>query len=94
MSGEQGARPKLAAVKRPESEAVRKVKSGEMSLEEYLEQRTEEALNHIRGKISEDTLETVRFVLREKIRTDPLLVEAVRRTTGVSPRPFGNSGKS
>lgn len=93
MSGDQGARPKLQAVKRPESEAVRRVKAGEMSLEEYIEERTEEALAHVKGKIPDETLDNIRYVLREKIRTDPLLVEAVRRTTGMTPHPFGDSGK-
>lgn len=93
MSGAQGAKPKLQAVKRPECEAVRKVKSGEMSLDEYLESRTEEALLHIKGKIPDETFENIRYILREKIRTDPLLVEAVRRSTGKTPSAPGKVGK-
>lgn len=93
MSGKQGARANLQVVKRPESEAVRKVKSGEMSLDEYIDQRVEEASSHLKGKIPDETLENLKFVMREKVRTDPLLVETIRRTTGKTPSPLTGLGK-
>jgi hypothetical protein len=93
MSGRQGTRAKLQAVATPESESVRKVKRGEMSLDEYLDERAEQGLAHLKGKFADSTIETVRFVLREKLRTDPGLVEAVKRATGMTPQPFPRSGK-
>ncbi|MGC4068846.1 MAG: hypothetical protein QM784_30220 [Polyangiaceae bacterium] len=93
MSGKQAARANLQIVKRPESEVVRKVKAGEMTLDEYIEHRIEEASSHLRGKVPSETLENLKFVMREKIRTDPLLVEAVHRATGITPRPLSPLGK-
>lgn len=93
MSGKQAARANLQVVQRPESESVRKVKAGEMTLDEYIEQRIAEASSHLEGKIPKDTLDNLKFVMREKMRTDPLLVETVRRITGITPRPLTGNGK-
>lgn len=79
--------------KYPKSESVQRLERGEITLDEYLDERTEEALTAYRGKVPESTLDNLRFVLREKIRTDPVLVEAVRRTTGMVPQPLIGSGK-
>jgi hypothetical protein len=94
MSGRQGGPAKLQVVAPTESESARKVKRGEMSLDEYLDERAEEGLAHLKGKVADSTLETVRFVLREKLRTDPGLVEAVKRATGMTPQPFPRPGKN
>lgn len=67
------------------SESLQRLERGEISLEEYLDERTERALDHVRAKVNPEVLEMVRATLREQLRTDPVLVELVRRTTGHVP---------
>lgn len=92
-SGRQGSPTKLQAAGRFESESARKVKSGELPLDSYLDERAEQGLAHLKGKVAESTIEAVRFALREKLRTDPALVEAVRQATGSNPLPSSRPGK-
>jgi hypothetical protein len=80
-------------VKFPKSEAVQRLERGEISLDDYLEERIEEALVHLKDTVAPSTLENLRFVLREKLRTDPVLVESVRRATGLTPKPLTGAGK-
>lgn len=94
QSGRQGSPAKLQAVEQSESESAKKVKRGEMSLDEYLDERAEQGLAHLVGKVADSTLDAIRFALREKLRTDPALVEAVQRATGLTPQPFPRTGKS
>lgn len=92
-SERQGSTAKLQAVGKPESESAMKVKRGEMTLDEYLDERAEQGLAHLKGKVAEATIDAVRFALREKLRTDPELVEAVRQATGMTPQPFPRTGR-
>jgi len=75
----------LRPITRQPSAALQRLQSGEMSLEEYLNERTEGALDHVRGKVDDETLETIRVTLREQLRSDPVLIELVRKVTGHSP---------
>ncbi len=75
----------MHAVEPPQSESLRKLKQGEMSLDEYLDERVEIALAHIKGRVPADKLESIRVVLREKLQYDPVLVDMVHRTTGLQP---------
>ncbi len=84
-------RPAAASIRsatRQASASLQRVQSGELSLEEYLEERTERALDHVRGKVDDDMLETIRVTLRAQLRSDPVLVELVRKATGQSPEPL------
>jgi hypothetical protein len=58
-----------------------------MSLDDYLDERAEAALEHIKGRIPTERLELVRESLREHIRTDPVVIEMIRRLTGQTPAP-------
>ncbi len=89
-SGRQGGSSALRAVERPESALLQKLKRGEMTLDEFLDARAEEALAPVMGKVTGERLEDLRMVLREKIRTDPLLVELVRQATGQIPQPLSD----
>ena len=60
---------------------------GELSLDQYLDGRVGDATSHLVGKLSPDQLDFVRQSLREQMATDPVLVELVHRTTGVTPAP-------
>lgn len=55
---------------------------GEISLDQYLDRRLEQALEHLTGRMSPEQLDFVRDTLREQLRTDPVLVEMIRRATG------------
>jgi hypothetical protein len=81
------AAPIRSATRQP-SVSLQRVQSGEMSLDEYLNERTERALHHVRGKVDDDMLETIRVTLREQLRSDPVLIELVRKATGQSPEPL------
>jgi hypothetical protein len=75
-------RPKAASAapssKRPPSEALMRFRRGEISLSEYLETRVEAAVEHLRGRVSSEQLETVREVLRESLASDPAVLERMR----------------
>jgi len=56
-----------------------------MSLDEYLDEQVDQALAHVKGRVSAEILESIRVVLREKLEYDPVLVEMVQRATGQRP---------
>jgi hypothetical protein len=78
---------RVRAVTRPPSDALQRFQRGELTLDEYLDERTELALNHVRGKISPEALESVRAAVRDQLETDPVLTELVRKATGHVPSP-------
>jgi hypothetical protein len=69
------------------SAALAKLQRGELSLDQYLDGRVDDAVSHLVGKLSPDQLEFVKQSLRDQIATDPVLVELVHRTTGSVPAP-------
>jgi hypothetical protein len=64
------------------SDALERVRSGELSLDQYLDGRVQEAVQHLVGKLSPEQLDFVRGTLREQLSSDPVLVELVQRTVG------------
>jgi hypothetical protein len=67
------------------SDALQALGRGDISLDEYLDTRVAEAVAHLAGQLSPEQLEFVQQTLREQLRTDPVLIELVRRTTGSVP---------
>jgi hypothetical protein len=63
------------------SEDLARLSRGEISLDQYLEARVEQAVAHLTQKLSPGELEYVRDVLREQLGSDPVLTELVRRST-------------
>lgn len=63
------------------SDALGRLKSGDITLDEYLEQRVGDAVSHLTQKLSAEQMEFVKDTLREQLKSDPVLVELVRRTT-------------
>lgn len=86
-SEKQGAAATLPSASRAPSESLLRVERGEMSLDDYLDERAEAALEQLKGRISVERLDLVRGSLREHIRTDPVVVEMIRRLTGQTPAP-------
>lgn len=72
----------LPAQRTARDESLEKLQRGEMSLDEYLDEQVEAALAMVKGRISGERLDLVREVIRESLRTDPVMVELVHRATG------------
>jgi hypothetical protein len=66
------------------SAALSSLQRGELSVDQYLDGRVNDATSHLAGKLSPDQLEFVKQSLREQLATDPVLVELVQRTTGTA----------
>lgn len=67
------------------SAALTSLQRGELSLDQYLDGRVDEATQHLAGTINPEQLEFVKASLREQMSTDPVLIELVQRATGASP---------
>ena len=67
------------------SDALERVHRGELSVDQYLDGRVEEAVQHLVGKLPAEQLDFVRETLREALSTDPMLVELVKRTVSSAP---------
>jgi hypothetical protein len=89
MASDQQGAAQAESIPRSASEALRKLKSGEFSLDDYLDYRADEAVLHLQrtGFLKPDQVEFIREMLREQLTTDPVLVELVRRATGQTPEP-------
>jgi hypothetical protein len=68
---------------------LEQVQRGEIRLDAYLDVRVTDAVGHLEGKLSPEQLEFVKEELREQLRSDPVLIELVRRATGHSPEAQG-----
>lgn len=69
--------------KRPQvSEALRKLRTGEIGLDEYLDLRADAAVAHLTNFLTAMELQTVRETIREELTTDPVLLDLVQRVTG------------
>jgi len=64
------------------NEALQRLHRGEVSLDQYLDEQVERALALAKGRISDDRLAIVRRILNDTIRTDPAVIEVIRRATG------------
>jgi hypothetical protein len=67
------------------SEALQRLEHNQITLDEYLDMRVHGAVEHLEGKLSVEQLEFVKETLREQLRSDPVLIELVRRATGTLP---------
>ncbi len=62
---------------------LEKLANGELSQDEYLDARVEQAVSHLQQGLSVEQLELVRETLREQLESDPLLQRVLQRATGV-----------
>jgi len=58
------------------------VQSGQITRDQYLDLRVDEAVKHLVGQLSPEKLDVIRSTLREQLSTDPLLLTMVRRAVG------------
>jgi hypothetical protein len=66
------------------SRALERLRAGEISLDEYLDDRVAAAAAHLRGRVTDEQLATACEVVREQLLADPVMVELVQRV--VPPR--------
>jgi hypothetical protein len=67
------------------SDPLSRLQSGEISVDQYLDARVEEAVQPLASKLPADAIEHIRSTLRAQLETDPVLVELVKRATSVAP---------
>ncbi len=67
------------------SQALQRLKRGEITLDDYLDDRADAAVAHLRQLITADQLSIVRETIRNELTSDPELVELIRETTGQTP---------
>jgi hypothetical protein len=65
---------------------LEQLRTGGVGLERYLDLKVDEATAHL-GPLSPSQLEMIRSVLRERIASDPTLVDLVHAATGAVPAP-------
>jgi len=70
------------AASRVDSGLLGRVQSGQITREQYLDIRADEAVKHLVGQIPAEKLEIIRLTLREQLDTDPLLMTLARRAVG------------
>ncbi len=64
------------------SPALERVRRGELSAQEYVEQRIDAAMAHVDPKLSPEARARAREVLREHIESDPVLSEQLAKLVG------------
>jgi hypothetical protein len=64
---------------------LEQVQKGEVGLDQYLQTRVDDAVRHLESTLTTEQLSFVKQELLEQLRSDPVLIELVRRTTGQSP---------
>jgi hypothetical protein len=69
--------------KRAPSEALVRLRRGEISLSAYLDACTERTVQPFKGRVSEAQLDFLMQLVREQLSTDPTLTQLVHRTTGM-----------
>jgi hypothetical protein len=67
------------------SPALARLERGEIGLDQYLDESVADAVRHLEKRLPPEQLEFVRDSLRDQLRTDPVLIELVKRATGSAP---------
>lgn len=75
----------LRAVGPQISAALERVRRGELSVDDYIEERIDQAMAHMDPRLSAEQRARAREVLREHIAGDPMLSEQLARLTGKPP---------
>ena len=77
--------PEIARTEGPASGALGAFRSGAVDLDGYLDRKVDDATAHL-GQMPAADLARVRAALRERLATDPTLVDLVKSATGSAPR--------
>ncbi|MGA7122986.1 MAG: hypothetical protein WBY94_22985 [Polyangiaceae bacterium] len=68
--------------------ALDRLRAGEVDANGYVDLKVQEATAHL-GNLPERQLQAIRDVLRDRMASDPTLVELVGKATGHTPEPPG-----
>ncbi len=68
-----------------DSEELQALHRGEITLDEFLDRKVEQAVGHWRSKLSAEKFSALRDAARIQIATHPVTVELVRQATGHDP---------
>ena len=81
----EGASPSVAAPAAPaaSSSALERLRSGDIDIDGYLNLKTQEATAHL-ASLPPVQLEAIRSALRDRLASDPALVDLVRTATGAT----------
>lgn len=71
---------------RAASAPLERLRAGEIDLGGYLDQKVEEATSHL-SSLPPVELDAIRTALRDRLATDPALVDLVQAATGATPPP-------
>ena len=74
-------RPEQAEAPAPPT-ALEQLQRGDITVDQYLDTRVNQAVEHLDGRLGAEELDFVKQTLREQIAVDPVLIELVRRATG------------
>jgi hypothetical protein len=74
-------------VEAPALQPLDQLRSGAISVSQYLDIKVNEATSHLDQRLGAEQLSFIRDSLREQLSTDPVLVELVRSATGALPPP-------
>jgi hypothetical protein len=77
--------PQAGAVEAPRT-AMERLRAGEVDVNGYVDIKVHEATAHL-AALPPGELEQIRSALRDRLATDPGLVELVRKATGAVPQP-------
>jgi hypothetical protein len=69
------------------SDALQKLRRGELTLEEYLDFRADEAVKDLALALPKRRVEMIRATVREQLATDPVLLEMVSHLTRLGGLP-------
>jgi hypothetical protein len=76
---------KAAASDAPAPVSLDHVRSGAISIAQYLDLKVDEATSHLTGRLSAEQISFVRTSLREQLSSDPALIDLVKTATGHLP---------
>ena len=76
---------KTAATEAPAAVSLDQVRSGAISISQYLDIKVSEATSHLTDRLSTEQVSFIRASLREQLSSDPALVDLVKAATGELP---------
>ena len=78
---------KTAATEAAASTSLDQVRSGAISVSQYLDIKVNESTAHLVHRLNAEQLSFIRQSLREQLSADPALVDLVKAATGQLPAP-------
>ena len=81
---EVGKTREATAIEAPVNGPLEQLKAGKIDFNQYVDLKVDEATSHLEG-LSPAQLDTIRSMLRDRMATDPELVDLVKQATGQAP---------